>query len=865
MQSLNTGKNLRFRYIIGLGVIALLVTTSFLTMQHLVSNQREFSSIINFASHQSGLANRIAYFVSLMATTEDESDFLMARSQLGRTIKKMENAHYILRNGDPENNIRFVSSKKLKIIYDDPMVGLDTVLSRFLEKARIVYKSEMDTFNIKSAAYLSITTYGPHVLEPLLDAAVDEYEEIGRNAILKIERFELAVWLTLLLTLIAEIGLIFWPIEKHIQKTLQSLESSISELSTTRKRLLSAQKLAKVGDWELHTSDSKFIWSDQIYQICGVSQSDFNVTLSSALEMVHPDDKKKVGSLFEMLKSTGQRRSDMEFRIIQPDGTERLVYQRAVAIRNKQNRIEMIYGTMQDVTERKEFINRLEKLSENIPGFIFQLQLSKDGEANIPYASSGIKNLVGLYPEQVTKSATALFELFHEEDIDRVRKNMMDSSKGQKIWRNQYRIHHPQKGTVWMEGHATPERQRNGGTLWYGYIWDITSQKKDEEHRNKLENQLNQAHKMQAIGTLAGGIAHDFNNILSGILGYAQLAKYDLEEPDKAKEDVDQIEKAAHRASSLVQQILAFSRQSDDQSVPIRFKSLLKETVKLIRSSIPTNIEIKLEIESNPTVFGDSTKLHQVIMNLCTNAYHAMSKTGGTLTLELGQLFIPKDDSIPELNLLSGNYARLIVSDTGHGMEKKVVERIFDPYFTTKEVGKGTGLGLSVVDGIVKSHNGFIKVYSEIDKGTTFQVFLPMAEGESEAINHDDGTLLVPGTEHILLVDDETDILDALLRILEKQGYTVTAFSDPIEALDAFKTSPDNFDVVITDMTMPKMTGDQLSKNILTLAPDIPIIICSGFNENINETALKKIGIKEYVLKPVIGQELSKIIRRFFD
>ncbi|WP_022665237.1 sensor domain-containing protein [Desulfospira joergensenii] len=485
MIHLSTIQNLRFRYLIGLSAIALLVTSSYITMQHVVSKQRDYSGLINLASHQAGLTNRIAYFASLMAVTEDEAEFSMARAQVGRTIYKIKSAHEALRKGSPEDNIPKVVNDSLLTIYEDPMVGLERALTRFLERAQQVYDSDMENLNTGSAAYLFLTTYGPHVLEPLLDAAVDEYGKIGREAILKIERLELIIWLAAIATLLMEVGFIFRPLERQVRNTLDSLKSSVSELTDTRKRLVAAQKLASVGDWELDIRTGEITWSDQIYEIYGVSVEEFSVTRQSSLKLVHPQDRAMVEKDLSSL-AREEASLNMEYRITRPDGKECLVYQHAASIKGNDGRVKKIVGSIQDITERKELSTRLEKLSQHIPGFIFQFHLDPEGRSWLPYASTGIIDTCGIRPEKLKNDSQALFQLFHEEDIGRVKDKIRESSKNLKTWQDQYRIHHPEKGIVWLEGQATPELLMDGGTLWYGYIWDITERKHSEEQIRKL-------------------------------------------------------------------------------------------------------------------------------------------------------------------------------------------------------------------------------------------------------------------------------------------------------------------------------------------------------------------------------------------
>lgn len=414
-----------------------------------------------------------------------------------------------------------------------------------------------------------------------------------------------------------------------------------------------------------------------------------------------------------------------------------------------------------------------------------------------------------------------------------------------------------------IEARNIPYKEKN---VRVAEFRDITEQKLAEAEREKLQDQLIQARKMEAMGTLAGGIAHDFNNILSGIFGYSQLAKNHLNSPEKAGNDIDNVIEGAKRAAELVRQILTFSRKSTHEKQPIAIFTIVKEALKLLRASIPTSIKIKESIVSTATVMADPTKVHQVLLNLCTNAYHSMLETGGILAVGLTDEEISEQDSIPELSIKPGRYIRLEISDTGHGMDTGTREKIFEPYFTTKTPDKGTGLGLAVVFGIVKEHNGYINVYSEPGQGTTFHVYFPIIEKEPESYSVEEtGETPATGTERILLVDDEETILKSTQGLLQELGYEVKPVPDGIIAFETYESNPDLFDLVITDMTMPGISGFELSRKILELRPEQPIILCTGHSEVINREKALDIGIRSYFEKPVAVRKIARAIRAALD
>ena len=396
-----------------------------------------------------------------------------------------------------------------------------------------------------------------------------------------------------------------------------------------------------------------------------------------------------------------------------------------------------------------------------------------------------------------------------------------------------------------------------------------TLEKKVEERTKELakyERQLQQVLKIQAIGTLAGGIAHDFNNILFPIVGYTELTMDEVSEDSVAHKNLEEILKAAHRAKNLVQQILTFSRQSDQERKPIKIQNIITETLRLLRASIPASIEIIHKIQDDcGHIMGDPTQIHQVIMNLCTNAYQAMQDKGGKLEVILTEIDVGYEEMIDKVGMQPGKHLRLLVKDEGCGMEASVLDRIFEPYYTTKEQGKGTGLGLSVIHGIVKNHRGDITVKSTPGKGTIFQVYLPLIEDVDPDVEFESTDGAIKGEERILLVDDEEQIVAMEQQMLENLGYRVTARTDSAEALKVFAEHPQNFDLVITDMTMPHMTGDQLAQKMLDIEPNIPVILCTCFNQAITEEKALAMGIQKFVMKPVVKKELATTIRTVLD
>ena len=393
-------------------------------------------------------------------------------------------------------------------------------------------------------------------------------------------------------------------------------------------------------------------------------------------------------------------------------------------------------------------------------------------------------------------------------------------------------------------------------------VRDITERKQAEADKKKLEIQLRQAQKMEAIGTLAGGIAHDFNNTLTPILVQTELARLIIGQDDPAQANLDEIMKAGHRAKDLVKQILMFSRHSEHQRLPIDLVPLVKESLKLLRSSIPTTIEIKQEIrETALVVSADPTQMQQIIMNLCTNASQAMREKGSVLEVGLEHVELDEYGAENYPNIGPGDYVRLWVSDTGIGIETGLLDKIFDPFFTTKPTGEGTGMGLSVVHGIVRSHGGEITVDSKPGDGTVFSVFLPRIDQLAESETEDRLKPVPTGNERILFVDDEEAVVRAGEKMLKRLGYQVESMTNPVDALTAFRDRPDQYDLVITDMTMPNLTGDNLAKEVIKIHSRTPVIICTGFSHRIDEQKAHNMGIRGYIMKPFVIRDLAETIR----
>ncbi|MBU4264197.1 MAG: PAS domain S-box protein [Proteobacteria bacterium] len=529
-----------------------------------------------------------------------------------------------------------------------------------------------------------------------------------------------------------------------------------------------------------------------------------------------------------------------------------------------------VLATAINITERKQTEIELENahallrsLIDSVPDLIF----FKDHESTYldcnkafaEFAGKDITDIIGKTDYDFFSPELAGF--FREKD-----RQMLASGETK---RNEEWVDYPDGRHVLLDTLKTPYHTPDGTVLGLiGVSRDVTERKKAEDDKEKLEAQLRQAQKLEAIGTLAGGIAHDFNNILFAILGNADIGEIEISRGHFPKEELKEIKTAGIRARDLVKQILSFARKAKQERMPLCTIIIIKEVLKLLRSTLPTTIDIRQDLrDPEASVIADPTEIHQLFMNLCTNAGHAMMKNGGML--EVGQRIIDIDEDFAENNpnLQPGPHLLLTISDTGEGMTPETIEHIFEPFFTTKGKAEGTGMGLAVVHGIVTSLNGAIKVYSEIGHGTSFTIYLPLVGKDS---NRDESgpeqDTSPPGKqEHILLVDDDKAITVMLTRMLTNLGYQVTCRTDSMEALAIFQAEPGKFDLIITDQTMPKMTGAELASEMLKLRPDLPIILCTGFSQTVSSEKAKHMGIREYLTKPVMKKELAVVVRRLLD
>ena len=497
--------------------------------------------------------------------------------------------------------------------------------------------------------------------------------------------------------------------------------------------------------------------------------------------------------------------------------------------------------------EHERFVTVIEQTSEYI--------IITDINGNILYVNPAFEYNTDYKKEDSTGKNITIFRSDDHDDI--FYGNIIDTIKGGNVWSGHITAIKKDGTSYISSGSINPVRNKNDEIINYVFIF------RDVTREMLVEQQSRQAQKLEAIGIMAGGIAHDFNNILAAIMGYSELLEsyiYDV----KSKNFVGQILKSTNRAKDLIKQILTFCRQGEEERKPLHIAPIVKEIMKFIRASLPATIEIKEVIETRGTVLADPTRIHQVIMNLCTNSAYAMREKGGILGIRLSEVDFDKTTVKEYLELKEGKYIKVTVSDTGHGMDKKTLERIFEPFYSTKPKGEGTGLGLSVVHGIVKNYGGTITVSSEPGKGTIFDLFFPSVDINVKE-EPDEERILPGGNENILLVDDEEALAMCYSNMLIQRGYNVTSETSSIKAMKDFCLEPGKYELLITDYTMPKMTGIELSEELLLVNPDIPVIIYTGSSDMVELDRDKITNVKEIIFKPVSMSLLAQTVRKVID
>ncbi len=631
----------------------------------------------------------------------------------------------------------------------------------------------------------------------------------------------------------------------------------LAELQRRRSQVDIALDSATMGLWEWDVISGDIEADEHCVRMLGYEPEEVNSHFTWWSEQTHPDDRKDAKtSLLELFNgSTPIYRA--EYRMRTKSGDWIWVLDRAKVVQwTHDGKPSRAIGTHVDVSERQRTLSKLQRLATVVEQADETIIITDD-QGLIEYVNPSFLTKLGYSEEEVTGQPPKLFRSGrHSKDFYT---RMQDDLTHGRIWHGTLVNLCKSGASIELETTISPVNNDHGVTTHFVAVG------RDVTHESLLEAQLRQAQKMEALGTLAGGIAHDFNNILSAVIGYTELAMQDSDPTGSAHTNMIEVFKAAKRAAALVAQILTFSRQTEKERSPLLLAPVMKEVLKLLRGTLPSTIDIQQNISGScPPILSDATQMHQIIMNLCTNAYHAMREQGGVLDVRLKGIELQEEKEAGQLTLLPGHYAHISVSDTGHGMPPEIQDRIFEPYFTTKQGSNGTGLGLATVHGIVKQHDGAITVDSELGQGSTFNVFIPVCSPDLEAEEHVSAAPPMPpgNGQRILVVDDEEAIVQVVEIALGQLGYELETYTSSVMALNAFEENPDRFDCVVTDQTMPTLTGADMARRMLETRPELPIILCSGFSETVNHEKAHEIGIREYIMKPMSIRVLADAVHR---
>ncbi|MFO7866151.1 MAG: PAS domain S-box protein [Candidatus Aminicenantes bacterium] len=624
----------------------------------------------------------------------------------------------------------------------------------------------------------------------------------------------------------------------------------------SEKRLATAQRMARLGNWEWDIKSDRLAWSNEIYRIMEKNRENFSPSFQSFLEAVHPDDR---GAVRRAVRNSFLKKApySIEHRIQTPGGKEKTLHERGDVIRDERGKPVRMVGTVQDITRRSQ----MEEINRRLAAAVLNIRegiLLFDSRKKVLFVNPALEGILGYPPGELMGKSLDDLGIINDGD-----EYSSPGSKGNRPVSKRILFRKKDGEKIDVDIFLSPVRE-SGHT---GKILFTVLVLRDITAEVRMEKNLRKIHKMEALGTLAGGISHDLNNILMPIVLNTELALWQIPDNDPVRDFLGQVLAAAKRGKDLVNQVVSFSRQEPNEMKTIRIIPLVKEASRLIRSSIPAEIAIHHRIlTEEDMIYGNPTQIHQVLMNLCSNAAQAFQEERGKIVIALEAIRLDPHAIKRYPGLSPGRYLKLSITDDGCGIPEKIIDKIFDPFFTTKKSSEGTGMGLAVVEGIVRKHRGAVNVYSEEGKGSAFNVFFPVREKEGQE-EQEEQFDFPEGNEHILVVDDETSVLKSLNEILGKLGYTVTACHSARKALNILQShQEDAFDLILTDQTMPDMTGLELARKAKKMErKKIPVILLSGFSEKINEKELRRAGISKYLAKPVDSAKLALSVRSVLD
>lgn len=872
-------RNLSFlkyaRHILALCLLLVMLFMEYHIVREQVRTKQQIDSIIYICGQLRMLSQRTALLAGQLQNADSDDTRQYLRGELKMAFRLMEAFHQTLEDEDGILSANLNNLAIVKAMFRKPPLSIDQRMhayGRLIEEVLQLSPQELDDGRPPLKAVLATGTDGDllFALDQLLHQFESESQLVGN----RFEVTQKGLLIVNLVTLLVISLLVFYPMvgkirrqRAQLQRDKKNLEMEVTEhvktigiLVESEARFRDIVENSQEWIWEFDKDLSMTYSNTYVTKLLGYQQEE--LIGKPVSDLMSPDGQKKFQTVVSdhAASGTGWKGEIFEWR--HRDGSARWLESNSILLKDDQGHWSGFRGLDRDITaqiQAQQDLFQSKQMLEYVLNHIPERVFWKDRNCRFLGCNQVLANDAGLSgPEDIIGLSDN--DLPWHADASRLQKDdieVMETGIAKLNFEEPLTKAYGTKRL--LKSSKVPlfnEKRQIIGVL--GTFEDITSTK-------ELEKQLQQAQKMEAVGVLAGGIAHDFNNILTAILGYADMASETLPEESQARQDLVEVLTAAGRAKDLVKQILAFSRQEDQDLKPIYIQTLVKEVIKLIRATLPSTIEIRPEIEeSDEKISGNATQIHSILMNICTNAYHAMRENGGVLGIAVKPVTIDAEAAESNLDLKQGRYLKLSISDTGHGMDEETLKYIFDPFFTTKGVDEGTGMGLSVVHGIVKSLSGAISVISEPGKGTTFVLYFPCLASENRSSRLTESTEVM-GRERILLVDDEEPIARIGKRGLERFGYNVTMKTSSYQALEAFREQPDEFDLVITDYTMPGMTGLDLASELLNIRPSVPIVLISGVGEAKMLDEVGKIGIRDFLMKPAVGYELAQAVRKTME
>jgi PAS domain S-box-containing protein len=828
------------RYAISIGLVTILTVAVAVGHYTAIDKQKTSAMVINLSGRQRMLSQRAALFSLRLINSTGLQEKEDIRRELFAIADRMGKSHNGFLRGDKELGLSGnLSAESLAIFLESP-VNLDAQMKSYVEMIRKIATSPenpLDGGGIHLAAQDELVAS--------LDLLVHQFENENTLKVFNLQKMELAFQGSILLTLALTSLFIFRPAVKRLgvdaRKVLDSRRRLAGVLDAVGEAIIVANMKGVIVQ---ANREALRVWGYAPEELIG---SDLRILMPPEYREAHQRGLERHVStdvshiIGRRLDMQGQRKDKSVFPL------------ELFITETKVGEGSLFIAAARDVTEKKRAEEERARLVTAITQAAESIIIT-DVRGNIQYVNPAFEKITGYAREEVVGHNPNVLKSGRQDDA--FYKDLWDTISKGRTWNGKF-INKKKSGDLFEEeASITPVRSPSGEIISY------IAMKRDITQETTIERQMRKTQKLEAIGSLAGGIAHDFNNLLTPIIGYTEMAIAELRDRYEVVESLQEVLKASGRAKDIVKQILAFGCENSGDRSPVMIHQAVKETLKLARVSIPSTVEIVEELDtSSGSVLADLAQISQVVMNLCINAAYAMREKGGRMTVSVMMFIVDTDSRWDHLGLTPGKYVRITVSDTGAGMDEKTLERIFEPFFTTKPPGEGTGLGLSVIHGIVKSHGGDVSVYSSLGNGSTFNVYLPRTE-QAVMEKEEQDNPLPGGTGSILLVDDEMSILSMSGKLLKQLGYKVTAMNLPMEAVELFRKSPDSFDAIVTDQTMPKMTGVELAAEIIKIRPGTPVALCTGFSDSLTKDKAREMGISEFVMKPFGTRELAEAMSR---